>query len=186
MRHETSLRIRAVRQALALAAAGCKEEYRKLPRWFDLRNFPRGSCDLASNFLAHYLMESDKGLHPCIIFMCGNKTFREAENSTVNGHVIVLLDGNYIDLTLDQFDEYASYIPAEPIESGGIFGSLLHKIQKHDGEISTRPVKIRDGHKLYIVLKKYADELLASNREMEALKRDAEASRKAFGQLFQL
>ncbi|WP_455853813.1 hypothetical protein [Pantoea endophytica] len=186
MRHETTLRIQAFRQALELAAAECKEEYRKLPRWLDLRNFSRGSCDLASNFLARYLMDSDKGLHPCIIFMCGNNTFRKAENSTVNGHVIVMLNGNYIDLTLDQFDEYASYVSAEPIESGGIIGSLLHKIQKHEGEISTRPVKIGGGHKLLCLVSKCADELLASDPEMQALKRDAEASKKAFNQLFQL
>ncbi len=37
--------------------------------------------------------------------MFGNETFREAENSTVHGHVIAILDGEYIDLTLDQFDE---------------------------------------------------------------------------------
>ena len=35
--------------------------------------------------------------------------FQEAENSTVHGHVIVLLDGEYIDLTLDQFPEYPEY-----------------------------------------------------------------------------
>lgn len=185
MRYETTLRIRAFRQALELAAAECKEEYRKLPRWLDLRNFPRGSCDLASNFLAYYLMESDKGLHPCIIFMCGNITLREAENSTVDGHVIVMLDGNYIDLTLDQFDEYASYVSAEPIESGGIIGSLLHKIQKHEGEVSTRPVKIGNGHKLYDLVSKSADELLARDPEMQALKRDNETFSKAVSQLFQ-
>jgi len=184
MRYETTLRIRAFRQALVLAAAEQREEYRVLPRWNELKDFPGGSCDLASNFVARYLMDSDKALHPCIICLCGNNTFREAENSTVNGHVIVLLDGNYIDLTLDQFEEYAAYIPAEPIESRGIIGSLLHKIQKHEGTISTRLVEIGDGHKLYIVLKKYANKLLASNPEIQALKRDTEASKKAFSQLF--
>jgi len=185
MRHETTLRIRAFRQALELAAAEQREECRELPRWSELKDFPRGKCELASNFLARYLMDSDKGVHPCIICMCGNNTFREAENSTVNGHVIVMLDGNYIDLTLDQFDEYESYVPAEPIESGGVIGSLLHKIQKHGGKISTRPIKIEDGHKLFSLLSKSADELLASDPEMQALKRDAEASSKAFRQLFQ-
>ncbi|MCH9299917.1 MULTISPECIES: hypothetical protein [Pantoea] len=184
MRHETTLRIRAFRQALELAAAEQREGYRVLPRWSELKDFPGGSCELASNFLARYLMDSDKGLHPCIICMCGNDPFREAENSTVNGHVIVMLDGNYIDLTLDQFEEYAAYIPAEPIESGGIIGSLIHKIQKHEGEISTRPVKIGDGYGLFSLLSQSADELLASDPEMQALKRDAEASSKAFSQLF--
>jgi len=185
MRHETTLRIRAFREALELAAAEQREEYRGLACWLDLKDFPGGSCDLASNFLARYLMDSDKGLHPCIICMCGNDTFREAESSTVNGHVIVMLDGNYIDLTLDQFEEYASYIQAEPIESGGVICSLLHKIHMHEGEISTRPVRIGDGHDLFSLLSQSADELLASYPEMQALQRDAEASRKAFSQLFQ-
>ncbi|MDF7790504.1 hypothetical protein P4908_09675 [Pantoea ananatis] len=185
MRRETTLRIRAFRQALELAAAENNEKHRKLPRWLELRNFPGGSCDLASNFLAHYLLNTDTGLYPCIIFMEGNNTFREAENSTVHAHVIVMLDGNYIDLTLDQFEEYESYIQAEPIESGGVIGSLLHKIQMHEGEISTRPVRIGDGHDLFSLLSKSADELLASYPEMQALQRDAEASRKAFSQLFQ-
>lgn len=185
MRHETTLRIRAFRQALELAAAEQREEYRGLPRWSELKDFPGGSCDLASNFLARYLMDGDKGLHPSIICMCGNNAFREAENSTVNGHVIVMLDGNYIDLTLDQFEEYASCVPAEPIETGGVIGSLLNKIQEHEGEISTRPVSIGDGHSLFSLLSQCADEFLASDPEMQALKRDAEASRKAFSQLFQ-
>lgn len=186
MRHETTLRIRAFRQALELAAAEQREECWELPRWSELKDFPRGKCELASNFLARYLMDSDKGLHPFIICMCGNNTFREAENSTVNGHVIVMLDGNYIDLTLDQFKEYDSYVPAEPIESGGVIGSLIHKIQKHEGEISTRPVKIGDGHTLFRLVSKSADELLAKDPEMQALNRDIEASRKAFSHLFQL
>lgn len=186
MRHETTLRIRAFRQALVLAAAEQREEYRVLPRWNELKEFPGGSCDLASNFLARYLMDSDKGLHPCIICMCGNDPFREAENSTVNGHVIVMVDGNYIDLTLDQFEEYASYIPAEPIESGGVIGSLIHKIQEHEGEISTRPVSIGDGLELFSLLSQYADELLASDPEMQALKRDAEARSKTASQLIRL
>jgi hypothetical protein len=186
MRHETTLRIRAFRQALVLAAAEQREEYRVLPRWLDLEDFPGGSCELASNFLARYLMDADKGLHPCIICMCGNNTFREAENSTVNGHVIVMLDGNYIDLTLDQFEEYASYVPAEPIESHGVIGSLLHKIQKHEGEISTRPVSIGDGLELFSLLNQCADELLASDPEMQALKRDAETRSKTASQLIRL
>ncbi|MDI9280145.1 hypothetical protein QMZ65_23280 [Pantoea sp. EABMAA-21] len=186
MRQETTFRIRAFRQALEQVAAVRGDEYRNLPRWCELSGFPRGSCDLASNFLARYLMEWDKGLYPFIIHMCGNNTFREEENSTVHSHVIVILDGNYIDLTLDQFKEYDSYVPAEPIESGGVIGSLIHKIQKHEGEISTRPVKIGDGHTLFRLVSKSADELLAKDPEMQALNRDIEASRKAFSHLFQL
>ncbi|ENE17644.1 hypothetical protein ECP03047993_5738, partial [Escherichia coli P0304799.3] len=64
--------------------------------------------------------------------MEGNAGFHEAENSTVHGHVIVLLDGEYIDLTLDQFDEYPDYIPYEPVESDGQIGKLLRNIMKHE------------------------------------------------------
>lgn len=64
-----------------------------------------------------------------------NAGFHEAENSTVHGHVVVLLDGEYIDLTLDQFDEYPDYIPYEPVESDGQIGKLLRNIMKHEDQV---------------------------------------------------
>ena len=106
MRPERALRIKAFRRALELGAGEQADECRHFPRWeTELRNFPHGSCDLASNTLAQYLADTE-GCHPCIIFMQGNAGFHEAEHSTVHGHVIVLLDGEYTDLTLAQFDEY--------------------------------------------------------------------------------
>jgi len=185
MRQETTFRIRAFRQALELAAGETKAEYRNLPHWCDLENFPAGSCDLASNFLARYLIERDKGLYPCIIHMCGNKTFREAENSTVNNHVIVMLDGNYIDLTLDQFEEYPVYVPAEEIEAAGILGTLISKILLHEGTLTTRPVNIGRGQSLYKMLSKFADELLAEDQEMLARKRELDDFSKTARQLLQ-
>lgn len=74
--------------------------------------------------------------------MCGNETFRKEENSTVHGHVIVILNGEYIDLTLDQFDEYTDYIPAESLETGGVLGTLLRKIPQYEGEIETRRINL--------------------------------------------
>ncbi|TLP82002.1 hypothetical protein FE153_11570, partial [Streptococcus pneumoniae] len=101
--------IKAFRRALELGGGERADGCRHFPRWkTELRNFPHSSCDLASNTLAYYLKERER-CHPCIIFMEGNAGFHEAENSTVHGHVIVLLDGEYIDLTLDQFDEYPDY-----------------------------------------------------------------------------
>ncbi|MCY2110132.1 hypothetical protein OW515_25710 [Klebsiella pneumoniae] len=139
MRQERLLRIRAFRQALENAARMQPAKLRDESRWCELRQFPGGSCDLASNGLAQYLMESE-GCHPCIIFMHGNGDFHIAENSTVHAHVIVLLDGEYIDLTLDQFDEYPGYVPYEPVESDGQIGKLLRNIMKHEGPVKTRKV----------------------------------------------
>lgn len=140
MRQERTLRIKAFRRALELGAGERADGCRHFPRWKEeLRNFPHGSCDLASNTLAKYLTDTE-GCHPCIIFMEGNAGFQEAENSTVHGHVIVLLDGEYIDLTLDQFPEYPEYIPAEAVESGGPLGKLLRNIMKHEDPVKTRRV----------------------------------------------
>ncbi|MCW6034470.1 hypothetical protein [Pantoea sp. JK] len=84
------------------------EECSKGSRWCELKRFPAGSYDLASNCLVQYLKNSGEKGEPIILYMCGNQTFLEAENSTTHGHVIVILDGEYIDLTLE-FDEYTDY-----------------------------------------------------------------------------
>lgn len=187
MREETAFRIRAFRHALELAAGELAHECRHMPRWStDMRNFPGGSCDLASNFLAQYLMHSQKGLHPYIIFMCGNNTFREEENATVNGHVIVALDGVYIDLTLDQFKEYPDYIIAEPIESAGTLGTLLQNIRKYEGEIKTRPVDLEGGEKLYTWLRKAANDVFGQDPEVQAWQRHVSESLERSRELFKL
>jgi len=149
MRQERALRIKAFRRALELGAGERADGCRHFPRWKEeLKNFPHGSCDLASNTLAQYLTDTE-GCHPCIIFMEGSAGFHEAENSTVHAHVIVLLDGEYIDLTLDQFDEYPGYIPYEPVESDGQIGKLLRNIMKHEDPVKTRQVDLDDGEELY-------------------------------------
>lgn len=175
MRQERLLRIKAFRRALELAAGERAEGCRHFQRWKeDLRHFPRGSCDMASNALAYYLMERE-GCHPCIIFMQGNAEFHEAEHSTVHGHVIVLLDGEYTDLTLDQFEEYPDYIPAEPVESGGQLGKLLRNIMKHEGPVQTRRVDLDGGEVLYAWLRDTADEVLAADPEWQAMEHEAVA-----------
>ncbi len=173
MRAERALRIKAFRRALELGADERANECRHFPRWeTELRNFPHGSCDLASNTLAQYLMYTEGG-HPCIIFMQGNADFHEAEHSTVHGHVIVLLDGEYTDLTLDQFEEYPDYISAEPVESDRQLGKLLRNIMKHEGPVKNRQVDLDGGEVLYNWLRDTADEVLAADPEWRAIEGEA-------------
>lgn len=88
--------IHAFRNALVLAADTRSHECFQFLRWSELNSIPHGCCDLASNFLAQYLKDRNSRLAPYILCMEGNTTFREEENSTVNGHVIVALNGEYI------------------------------------------------------------------------------------------
>ncbi|EBX5660750.1 hypothetical protein AU861_12430 [Salmonella enterica subsp. enterica serovar Infantis] len=116
--------------------------------------------------------------------MCGNETFRKAENSTVHGHVIVILDGEYIDLTLDQFDEYADYIPAEPLETGGVLGTLLRKIPQYEGEIETRRINLDRLQGIYAWLRHRADAILKADPEWQARERSIEEAREAAVKMF--
>jgi hypothetical protein len=164
MREETTFRVRAFRKALELAKGERSKECRDLGRWkTDLHNFPHGSCDMASNCLAQYLMEKECG-HPCIIFMNGSTL----ENSTVRAHVIVMLNGEYIDLTLDQFDEYADYVLTERMESGGVIGMLLRRIGEVEGPIKTRPIKLSSnnecGNHMYAWLRDTADQIFEEEK----------------------
>lgn len=126
----------------------------------DLKAFPRGCCELASQTLVKYLRDHDPKLFPCVI------ATGKIENDGMKGHVFVALDGDYIDLILDQFDEYDDWILAEPIESGGTLGAFLLKVRRLEGTITTREVTLDvipgDGHRLYGWLKKTADGLLAA------------------------
>lgn len=183
MRQERALRIKAFRQALENAARMQPAKLLDESRWCELRQFPGGSCDLASNGLAQYLMESE-GCDPCIIFMHGNGDFHIAENSTVHAHVIVLLDGEYIDLTLDQFAEYPEYISAESVESGGPLGMLLRNIMKHEGPVKTRKVNLDDMETIYAWLRDSADSILAADREWQALEQSVAEAREMAEKLF--
>lgn len=183
MRDEVLARVKAFRQALEKAAREQPEECRNGSRWCELRRFPHGSCDLASNGLAQYLMDRE-GCHPCVIFMQGKADFQEAENSTVYGHVIVLLDGEYIDLTLDQFDEYPDYIPADPIESGGTLGTLLRNIMKHGDPVKTRKVNLNGMECIYAWLLATADAVLAADPAWQAREQSIAKAREAANKSF--
>ncbi len=177
-------RIRTFRQALEKAAREQPEECRNDSRWCELKNFPAGSCDLASNCLAQYLKDCGERGEPAILFMCGNQAFREAENSTVHGHVIVILDGEYTDLTLDQFDEYTDYIPAEPLETGGVLGTLLRKIPQYEGEIETRRINLDRLQGIYAWLRDRADAILTAEPEWQAREQSIAEAREAAMRLF--
>ncbi|MDU1953684.1 MAG: hypothetical protein E6750_20090 [Atlantibacter hermannii] len=184
MRQEITFRIRAFREALEKAVRELPEEYRNGSRWCELQNFPAGSCDLASNCLAQYLKDCGEKGEPCILFMCGNETFRKEENSTVHGHVIVLLNGEYIDLTLDQFDEYTAYIPAELLETGGVLGTLLSKIPQYEGEIETRRINLDRLQGIYAWLRNRADAILKADPEWQAWEQSIEKAREAAIKVF--
>lgn len=184
MRAETTFRIRAFRQALEKAAREQPEECTNGSRWCELENFPAGSCDLASNCLAQYLKDCGERGEPAILFMCGNQTFREEENSTVHGHVIVILDGEYTDLTLDQFDEYTDYIPAEPLETGGVLGTLLRKIPQYEGEIETRRINLDRLQGTYAWLRDRADAILKADPEWQAGEQSQAEAREVAMRLF--
>ncbi|WP_249420889.1 hypothetical protein [Enterobacter sp. RHBSTW-01064] len=166
MNADTRARVEAFRRALELAAGERSGE--PVPFvWRDfLRAFPRGCCELASQTLAEYLTEDGSNLHPYIIAM------KWTENAGNHGHVIVALDGEYIDLTLDQFDGYHDRIVVEPVEYGGQIAGFIQKVRAHGGTLSTRELTF-DGipdqaWKLYAWLKEVADDLLAASGQGRA------------------
>lgn len=161
MRADTRARVEAFRCALELAARERAGE--SVPSvWRDvLKDFPAGCCELASQTLAQYLYEDGSNLHPFIICMEWN------DGPLRHGHVIVALDGEYIDLTLDQFPGYHERIVAEPVESGGQISAFIQKVRDRGGILTTRE-RTFDGipdqaWKLYAWLKEVADSLLVAS-----------------------
>ncbi|MFU0872718.1 hypothetical protein [Kluyvera sichuanensis] len=165
MRAETEARVKAFRRALELAA-GERSGERVPSVWRNcLKDFPDGCCELASQTLAAYLKEDGSNLHPYIIGTEWNEG--SGAHSQAHGHVIVALDGDYIDLTLDQFDDYDDWIVAEPIESGRQLGTFMQKVRNQGGTFTTRELTFDgipdDAYKLYTWLKEVADSLLAAS-----------------------
>lgn len=166
MNADTRARVEAFRRALELAAYERSAE--PVPSvWRDfLRAFPLGCCELASQTLAEYLTEDGSNLHPYVIGMDWRV------NAKDYGHVIVALDGEYIDLTLDQFDRYDDRIVVEPVESGGQIAGFIQNVRAHGGTLTTRKVTLDvipyEGHKLYGWLKATADSLLAASGQGRA------------------
>ncbi|HEY2452402.1 MAG TPA: hypothetical protein VGI71_07235 [Scandinavium sp.] len=163
MSPETRARVEAFRTALELAVGECANG--ELPvYWCDwLKYFPRGCCELASQTLVRYLMEHDNNLFPSVIGMQWD------DGPKRHGHVIVALDGGYIDLTLDQFDGYDDRIVVEPIESGGKIAAFIRKVRSQGGTLTTRKLTFAglpaESEKLYTWLKKRADSLLAAAKK---------------------
>jgi hypothetical protein len=95
MNADTRARVEAFRRALELAAYERSGE--PVPSiWRDvLKDFPDGCCELASQTLVQYLMDHNEKLFPYVIGMQWD------DGHDRHGHVIVALDGEYIDLTLD-------------------------------------------------------------------------------------
>ncbi|WP_233473712.1 hypothetical protein [Phytobacter diazotrophicus] len=166
MNADTRARVEAFRRALELAAYERSAE--PVPSvWRDfLRAFPLGCCELASQTLAEYLTEDGSNLHPYVIGMDWRV------NAKDYGHVIVAFDGEYIDLTLDQFDGYDDRIVVEPVESGGQIAGFIQNVRAHGGTLTTRKVTLDvipyEGHKLYGWLKATADSLLAASGQGRA------------------
>ncbi|CVG65447.1 hypothetical protein [Serratia marcescens] len=166
MNADTRARVEAFRRALELAAYDRSAE--PVPAvWHNfLKAFPLGCCELASQTLAQYLTEDGSNLHPYVIGMQWN------DGPDAHGHVIVALDGEYIDLTLDQFPGYHDRIVAEPIEYGGQIAAFIQNVRAHGGTLSTRELTF-DGipdqaWNLYAWLKEVADDLLAASGQGRA------------------
>ncbi len=166
MNADTRARVEAFRRALELAARERSAE--PVPSvWRDvLKDFPDGCCELASQTLAEYLTEDGSNLHPYIIAMAWT------ENAGNHRHVIVALDGEYIDLTLDQFDGYDEWVVAEPIESGGQLGTFMQKVRSMGGTFTTRKLTFDgipdESWKLYAWLKEMANSLLPASGQNRA------------------
>lgn len=166
MNADTRARVEAFRRALELAAYDRAGE--PVPSvWRDcLKDFPDGCCELASQTLAEYLTEDGSNLHPCVIGMQWD------EGPDRHGHVIIALDGDYIDLTLNQFDGYDEWVVAEPIESGGQLGTFMQKVRNQGGTFTTRK-RTFDGIpdqacNLYTWLKEVANSQLAASGQGRA------------------
>lgn len=157
-------RIHAFRNALALAADTRSHECFAMGRWrTELNAFPHGCCDLASNFLAQYLQDSAPDLRPVVLHMQTTPEFRCAEKSTIESHVIVEAAGWFVDLTLNQFEEYNNRVMIEG--KTGTLGTLLRRIKHYGGDVACRGIQLdsgtEDGRALYTWLRTTADSLLA-------------------------
>lgn len=167
MTPEIKRHIHAFRNALVLAADTRSHECYFMNRWKELNEFPHGCCDLASNFLAQYLKDSNPALTPVVLLMQTNEAFCNKENSTIKAHVIVKLDDWYIDLTLNQFAEYQYRVVIQ--EKNQMLGNLLRKIEAYGGSVTEENIELdsgldENGRDLYEWLRDTADRLLQGIR----------------------
>lgn len=173
MNNEIRQRIHAFRNALVLAADTRSHECFHMDRWNELNAFPHGCCGLASHFLAQYLKDGDPTLTPEIVTMETTEEFRNKEiTSTIKAHLIVRLDNWYIDLTLNQFAEYADRVVIE--KPSGTLGTLIREIGQYGGTVTRREdIQLdagldEDGSDLYAWLRATADSLLDAARPSTA------------------
>lgn len=97
----------------------------------ELNDFPHGCRDLVSNFLAQHMNDSNHALKAVVLLIKTNRDFRDNENSTIDAHVILELDGWYIVLTLKQFAQYQHRVVIQ--KKSEKLGSLLRKIVEYGG-----------------------------------------------------
>ncbi|EDV8900931.1 hypothetical protein BGD62_003548 [Salmonella enterica] len=165
MTPEIRRRIHAFRNALVLAADTRSHECFRMGRWQELNAFPHGCCGLASHFLAQYLQDSDPTLKPVIMSLTTTAAFRQQEKSTIQAHTFVELHGWFIDLTLNQFDEYKARVVID--DRTGILGSLRREILGYNGKEKELSIQLdtttEDSGELYGCLRATADSLLASS-----------------------
>ncbi|EEJ1195873.1 hypothetical protein [Citrobacter meridianamericanus] len=165
MTPEIRRRIHAFRNALVLAADTRSNECFRMGRWQELNTFPHGCCDLASNFLAQYLLDSDPLLKPVIIHLQTTAEFRDEFKSSIESHVITKVHGCFVDLTLNPFDEYKARVVID--DRTGILGTLRREILGYDGKEKVLSIQLdtttEDGSELYDWLRTTADSLLASS-----------------------
>lgn len=162
MTDENKRRIHAFRNALVLAADTRSHECFEMGRWQELNEFPYSCCDLASNFLAQYLRDSDPTLRPVIIHIQATQSYRNDKASTIHSHVMVALGDKYIDLTLNQFAENNRRVIIE--DKYGTLATMQREIQQFGGTITRRKINIdntvENGDDLYNWLRNTADCLL--------------------------
>ena len=158
MEKEIKKIIHAFRNALVMAADTHSYACFFMPRWSgELNGFPHGCCDLASNFLAKYLIEH--GYRARIIrFSCSAEI-----NKFIKSHVVVKCDAHYIDLTRNQFDDYYGRVLIE--DKYGSMATLLRSV-KADQFLTLKEQDFcidnatNRGEQLYYYVKQLADELV--------------------------
>lgn len=113
----------------------------RIPRWrLEVNNFLHGCCDLSSNFLTQYLKDCYPKLMPEIVPMQTTDDYRREHKSSIQSHVITKLDNWYIDLTLNQFEEYRTRLLIE--EDTGTLETFLINIRKRDDSVKDSDIKL--------------------------------------------
>lgn len=88
---------------------------------------------------------------PEIVPMQTTDDYRREHKSSIQSHVITKLDNWYIDLTLNQFEEYRTRVLIE--EDTGTLETFLINIRKRDDSVKDSDIKLstftENGQELY-------------------------------------